>query len=653
VNLPDNLADALRFLHREPQRSEEICRGVLVRGDDPGARLMLASALRLQGKFADAHELTRTLAAENPNWPGAQFEDGMALGALGRHADALDVLSRVARGGELPGLWREIADQHWAMDERVRAEETYLRHLSSRALEPLVGEALTSLARKDAGAAERALRLQLARAPGDVLAGRHLAEILSAADRYEEAEAVLRTVLDRAPSFQLARYGLAMVLLHDHRLPPALTELDALLAREPGRAEYLRLKAEVLARLGSFEDSAACLEELLLAQPQDGGALTMYGNVLRTLGRREGCEAVYKRAISSGSHMGEAYWGLANLKTFRFDAADVARMRERAQTASDDDDKTSLLFALGKALEDAKDYAGAFDAYARANAMRQARYPHDRNEKAEEARRSRAVFTDDLFAAHAGSGAQAGDPIFIVGMPRSGSTLVEQILASHSQVEGTMELVELIALAKRLARDGGYPETLRDMPAAELRALGEEYLARARVFRKTEAPFFIDKMPNNFTQTGLIQLILPNAKIVDVRRHPLACGFSNFKQHWATGQTFAYDLEDIGAFYRDYVELMAHFDAVLPGRVHRVIYEELVADPEAQTRALLEACGLPFEEACLRFYDNKRAVRTPSSEQVRRPINAEGLEAWKPFEPWLDPLKRTLGAVLDAYPKAP
>jgi hypothetical protein len=238
-------------------------------------------------------------------------------------------------------------------------------------------------------------------------------------------------------------------------------------------------------------------------------------------------------------------------------------------------------------------------------------------------------------------------------MPRSGSTLVEQILASHSQVEGTMELVELIDIAKRLGRDGGYPEKLRGMTADAIGALGEEYLSRAAVFRRTGAPFFIDKMPNNFAHVGLIHLMLPNARIVDVRRHPMACCFSIFKQHWATGQTFAYDLEDIGDFYRGYVELMAHFDAVLPGRIHRVVYEDLVADADVEIRRLLDACGLPFEEGCLRFHENKRAVRTPSSEQVRQPISKAGLEGWKPFEAWLDPLRRALGPVLDAYPAAP
>jgi hypothetical protein len=274
-------------------------------------------------------------------------------------------------------------------------------------------------------------------------------------------------------------------------------------------------------------------------------------------------------------------------------------------------------------------------------------------------RRARALFTPQFFAARAGWGCSAPDPIFVVGLPRSGSTLVEQILASHSQVEGTQELPDIITLARRLggrarkASEGRYPEALAELTSADLRSLGEEYLARAAPHRKRGAPFFIDKMPNNWAHLGLIRLILPNAKIVDARRHPLGCGFSAFKQHFARGQGFTYDLTDIGRYYADYVDLMAHFDAAQPGCVHRVIYEAMVADPEAETRALLAACGLPFEDACLRFYENDRAVRTASSEQVRRPIFTEAAEHWRNYDAWLGPLKAALGPVLAAYPEAP
>jgi tetratricopeptide (TPR) repeat protein len=647
-----DLAEAFRLLHSDPARSEQLCRQALRRGDDPGARLLLAAALRLQGDAAGAFEITRPLALENPNWPGAQYEHALALAGLERHAEALERLNKLAGQADLPGLWRAIGDQYWAMGDRRSAEQEYLRHLETRQFEPLVHEALASLQRKDRDAAERLLKRQLELFPDDVLAQRHLAEIYSAADRFEDAEALLHALLERAPSFALARFGLASVLLHDHRLPPALEQIDQLVASDPGRREYLQLKAKILGRLGRSEEAAACTETILSAHPGDALAWIAYGHFLRMLGRRGDCERAYRKAIALNPGLGEAYWGLANLKTFQFDAADIAAMRQQAERV-DAENRASLLFALGKALEDAHDYEGAFEAYSRANAEHRGRTPYDAEERPNAVRRARTVYTPEFFAARAGVGSPADDPIFIVGMPRSGSTLVEQILASHSSVEGTMELIELLAMVRKLRREGEFPEMLREAPPARLRALGEEYLQRSRAFRRTDAPRFLDKMPNNFSQVGLIQLILPNARIIDVRRNPLACCLSIFKMQWATGQTFAYGLEDIGAYYRSYVDLMTHFDAALPGRVHRVIYENLVADTETEVRRLLHACGLPFEEQCLRFYENKRTVLTPSSEQVRQPIYTAGLESWRPFEPWLEPLKRALGPVLDAYPEAP
>jgi hypothetical protein len=318
-----------------------------------------------------------------------------------------------------------------------------------------------------------------------------------------------------------------------------------------------------------------------------------------------------------------------------------------------------LHFALGKALEDAGDYAASFQHYAKGNALHRTNNPYDADKNAARARRFSEVFTREFFAARAGSGCASAQPIFIVGMPRSGSTLLEQILSSHSHVEGTTELPEIISLARELRAQadaddvGTYAEVLAGMSPSALRELGESYLERTRVHRKTDRPHFIDKMPNNFLHLALIALALPNARIVDARRHPMACGFSNFKQHYARGQRFSYDLVDMGRFYRDYVRLMAHFDEALPGRVHRVIYERLVADTETEVRRLLDFCGLPYEESCLRFYDNERAVRTASSEQVRQPIYREGIDHWRHFEPWLEPLKSALGEVLTAYPAAP
>ncbi|MBV8405648.1 MAG: sulfotransferase, partial [Gammaproteobacteria bacterium] len=341
--------------------------------------------------------------------------------------------------------------------------------------------------------------------------------------------------------------------------------------------------------------------------------------------------------------------------------ADIEAMRTQlARPQLPADDRAQLHFALGKALEDEARYEESFGHYAEANHLRRLSSHYDPDRTTGRLERSREILTREFFAARRGYGTDAPDPIFIVGMPRAGSTLLEQILASHSAVEGTMELPNIMSLVGQLAAERGgrygaspYPALLADLDAAECRALGERYLAETRVQRRTRRAFFIDKMPNNFAHLGLIQLILPNARIIDARRHPLACCFSVFKQNFARGQQFAYDLGDLGRYYRDYVALMSHFDNALPGRVHRVFYERLIEDTEGQVRRLLEYCGLPFEASCLRFYENERAVRTPSSEQVRKPIFRDALDHWRHFEPWLEPLKSAVGAVLATYPEVP
>lgn len=644
---------AYSLLLPDPAGCERVCRQMLAAGESPVIRLLLASALRLQGDFAGAQAIADGLVREIPRWAGAHFERGMALGRQGRHREALDAFAHAERLGGVPSLWREIGEQHWALGDRRAADAAFLRHLAEPSPEPSLASAMMYARASEIAQAENLFRLHLGHYPDDVLALRHYAELCSSLDRYEEAEALLRRCLERAPSFTLGRYGLAMVLLHAHEAAPALVEIDALLQGEPGRLEYMILQADALGRVGDFDAAAACAERILARYPDHGGMWTTYGHFLRALGRRDECEAAFKRAIALGSPLGEAYWGLANLKTYAFRADDIAAMRDHASRMPAGDERVAMHFALGKALEDAKDYSAAFEAYARANAERRAALPFDREERVQAVRRAREVYTAAFFAERAGHGAHAEDPIFIVGMPRSGSTLVEQILASHSAVEGTMELIELLMIARRLGRGSSVEEAAAALSAETCRSLGEEYVKRTRMFRKTAASRFIDKMPNNFTQAALIHLLLPKARIIDVRRHPMACGFSNFKQHWATGQAFSYDLADIGHFYKCYVALMSHIDDVLPGRVHRVIYEDLVADPETETHRLLDACGLPFEDGCLRFFENNRVVRTPSSEQVRRPVNREGLDGWKPFEQWLGPLRAALGPVLDCYPRAP
>jgi tetratricopeptide (TPR) repeat protein len=385
-----------------------------------------------------------------------------------------------------------------------------------------------------------------------------------------------------------------------------------------------------------------------------------YGHLLHTVGRGEESLAAYRRAIAIDPGFGEAWWSIANVKTARLDDQDIVRMTEALERPDLEDGKRlHLHFALGKAHEDARNPEASFRNYAAGNGLKREALDYDADAHDSFVQRCRNTYSAALFADRAGAGCRAPDPIFIVGMPRAGSTLIEQILASHSLVEGTSELPYLPGMIQRLGlrseADGGpsYPELVSTLDPAALRAMGEEYLESARVHRKSRKPRFIDKLPNNWINVGLIHLMLPNAKIIDARRHPLDCCFSNFKQNYARGQGFSYGTADLGRYYASYVAFLSHMDAVLPGKVHRVVHERLMDDAEEEVRRMLAYLGLPFEAACLRFYENDRAVRTPSAEQVRRPINREGVGKWKPYEPWLGPLKEALGPVLDRYPEVP
>lgn len=495
--------------------------------------------------------------------------------------------------------------------------------------------------------AEPLLREHLREDPFDVAAIRMFAELAGRIGRFRDAENLLRRALELSPAFTPARANLALVLYRQNRAAEALAELDRVIAEEPDNPGHANLQAAAYGRTGDFAEALALYPRVLEQAPAQPRVWMSYGHMLKTVGRQAEGIAAYRRAIDYAPTLGEAWWSLANLKTVRFDEADLAAMR--TALGRDDlaeDDRFHLDFALGKALEDRGDAAAAFAHYAAGNALRRHGLSYDADETRRFVDQLIALATPEFFAARAGQGFAAPDPIFVLGMPRAGSTLVEQILASHSAVEGTSELPDMPALARQ---DPGYPAGLPALPADRIAALGEDYLKRTRIQRKTERPFFIDKLPNNWAHVVLIALILPQARIIDARRHPLGCCFSNFKQHFARGQGFSYSLDDMGRYYRDYVRLMDHIDAVLPGRVHRVIYEDMVEHTEREVRALLDHCGLPFEEACLAFHRTERAVRTASSEQVRQPIFREGTSGWQPFSGYLDPLRAALGPVLDTW----
>jgi tetratricopeptide (TPR) repeat protein len=653
------LAHALDLLNNHPALALEQAREILknVPGH-PIATLVVGMAQRLQGDLPAALATLEPLARTQPAASAVHYEYGLALAAADRGEEALRALRRaVELNPALPGAWRALADHLSAIGDSAGADAAYARHIKTATRDPRLMRPAAALAENDIPTAEALLRAHLRQYPTDVAALRMLAEVAGRLGRYPDAETLLERCLELSPGFVEARANYATVLNRQNRAMDALAQVSQVLAADPNNFNHRTLKANVLVNIGEYGQAIDLYAGFLAAYPRQARVWLSYGHVLRTAGRQHECVAAYRRSLELAPQTGEAWWSLANLKTVRFTSSDIAAMAAQlARPDTSTDDRLHLQFALAKAREDAGQFEQSFEHYAEGNRLRRSQLDYSPEETTKLVARSRQLYTREFLQQRAAAGCPAPDPIFIVGLPRAGSTLVDQILSSHSLVEGTMELHDMIALAGKLDVEGTredlghYPKVLASLAPERLRALGEEYLARTRVQRKSGAPFFVDKMPNNFRHLGLILLALPNAKIIDARRHPLACCFSAFKQHFARGQSFSYSLEDLARYYRDYVELMAHFDEVLPGRVHRVHYEALVEDTETEVSALLEYCGLPFEEQCLRFYENERAVRTASSEQVRQPIFRDGLEHWRHFEPWLEPLKAALGPVLDAYP---
>jgi len=588
----------------------------------------------------------------------------MTVAVGSNHSSPSAVAASLRREAELhpqrPRIWLALADSLDEAGDRAGAEGAYLRHVEFAVHDAELMAAASALQQNRIPDAEARLKQQLRQVPTDIVAIRMLAELAMRIDRVEDAENLLARCLELAPGFDTARHNYAIVLHRANKPQAALAELDRLLRDDKRNPAYRNLKAAVLCRVGEYDPAIGIYGELLQEHAGQAHVWLSYGHALKTAGHTERAISAYERCIEISADLGEAWWSLANLKTFRFSDAQIAVMQSAlARTDLADEHRLHFEFALGKALEDRARHEESFRHYARGNALRLKAVPYSADDTSARLARARELYTPEFFRERAGSGSAARDPIFIVGLPRSGSTLIEQILASHPNVEGTMELPELISITRTLrraagrvdagARAGAYHDALARLGRDELRDLGEQYLERTRIHRKLGKAFFLDKMPNNFAHVGLIQLILPNAKIIDARRHPLACCWSGFKQQFARGQNFSYSLDDLGRYYRDYVELMAHFDHVLPGRVHRVIYENMVADTEGEIRRLLAYCGLPFDEACLRFFENERPVRTASSEQVRQPIYKEGLDQWRRYEAWLDPLKTALGPALVSW----
>lgn len=641
--MTDPIAQAAAALAGNPALAERQSRALVARDPgDPRTRLILASALRRLGRTAEALPLLNDLAKGWPRAARTRYELGLCLCSTKRHAEGQAQLDEAVRlDPNLAEAWQAIADGAFASGDTVRERRAQAALARLAASNPELGKAAELVALHRHEAAEPLLRRYLASRPQDTEALRLLAVCYVIANALDDAEALLRHALRLQPAFAMARFDLAHALFAHQKAAVALEELAPLLAADPANPAYRNLQAGCLALLGDDAGAEAIHAGLAAAFPGNARVAVNHGHALRTTGRRDDAIAAYRRALALQPTLGEAWWSIANLKLATLTADDEAAIHALlARPDLSADDRLHLHYALGKRLEDDRAHDRAFAQYAAGAALRRASFTHDANAIDAAAAHDRALFTAPFLTARAGMGALSDAPIFVVGLPRSGSTLIEQILASHPRVEGTMELPYMGAIAARLERDG---TDIAALSASDLAALGNAYLAAVAPHRRLGRPRFIDKMPNNFRYIGLIRLILPQARIIDVRRHPMAAGFSGFKQLFATGQEFSYDLSDIARHYRRYLATIRHYRTAAPGAVHTVVYEDVVNDTEQHIRRLLDACNLPFDPACLRFFENDRAVRTVSSEQVRQPIYRSGLDQWQAFATHLEPLANALG----------
>jgi tetratricopeptide (TPR) repeat protein len=655
------LMRASTLLEKDPAAAARQAGAILANypGHD-AAGLLLAAACRRLGDSTSAVRVIESLALNHAASALIQLELGRTYTACGRHDEARAALERaVELDSNLADAWHELSAQRLRARDTASADAAYLTYCRLTPEPPDLVDAYVAFHSKRLAAAQSIVKQKLRDVPNDIAALRLLASI--AAQRGDEAaaEAALCQGLRLEPCDTMAREQLARLLIRLGRIEESLPLIERLLVANPQSGVFLILKAEALRLTERHAEGLAIIMGLISTQPDNPEFWLIAGNQQRFIGNPQKAVEAYQRAIELRPGYGEAYWTLSNLKTFRFTAQDTQNMqRDLAAASPEGSDGTYLEFALGQALEDQQQFAASFAHYARGNIRARAAFNYDPNAMTAYVQRFKATLTERFFAERSDWGIQAPDPIFIVGLPRSGSTLLEQILASHSQVEGTRELADVPTMARNLASRSpeiaaSYPAILGTLGKADIEALSARYFKGTRANRFSPKPRFVDKMLGNFVNLGLIHLMFPRAAIIDSRRHPMGCGFSCYKQVFNPGMNFAYDLNEIGRYYGDYAELMDHIDAVLPGRVHRVYYERLVADTENEVRRLLDYCQLPFEAECLRFYENRRVAQTISSEQVRRPIFPESADQWRHFEPWLDALKTALGNLVDLYPRNP
>lgn len=621
--------------------------------DEPEALYMTAVCLRYTKQFQPALDALTKLKAVQPEHGRAHQEEGYNFRSLGNKEKALKAFERACfYNPALEASYRARIELYTQRGEQTRAKhaQEQLRQLLALP-KPLIA-VVDLISMGKLLRAEELCRQFLKKIPHHVEAMRLLADIGMRLGILEDAELLLHSASLLAKDNIPVHIDYIQVLRKRQQHARAEEQARLLLAREPSNPQFQSIYAVQCMQSGQFEEALTTFDELLKVLPNDPITLTSRGHALKTKGEAENAIASYQQAIAAYPRHGEAYFSLANLKTYRFSDAEIQQMVELQQ---DDNlsfmERVHVCFALGKAYEDIKDTEQSFTFYDRGNQLKKSQSRYDAEQNTDELGLQKKYVTAELLKRNGGAGHASPDPIFILGMPRAGSTLIEQILSSHSQVDGTLELPNVLSLSQKLRRhsiDGvtpGYPQVLEKLTEDEFTQFGKDFIEDTRIHRQG-APYFIDKMPNNFRHVGLIKMMLPNAKIIDARRNPLDCCFSGFKQLFAEGQEFSYSLEDVGQYYRDYIELMAHWDEVLPGFVLRVHNEDVIDDLETQVKRMLEFCGLPFEQACIDFHKTQRNVRTPSSEQVRKPVNRSGVDQWMKYDSYLGPLKSALGPEL-------
>ena len=659
---PERITEAQQALQRgQFDVADQLVSSLLKAAPDQQDVLyMSAVCARYLGKYSDAESALQRLKEIAPEFGRAYQEEGYLMKASGRPDDAITAFQLATRyNPALIAAWNTLSELQALKGRTTEAGQTKAQADRMQALPPPLLAVINHIHEGRILRAEEIARAFLLKNPQHIEGMRLLADIGSRLSVHEDAEFLLATAIELDPENIQLRIDYIQVLRKRQKFALALAQAERLLERDPESPVFQSLFAIESMQAGNYNAALSNFDKVLQKLPNDPITLTSRGHALKTYGRSDDAIASYQNAIATDPKHGDAWYALANLKTHRFSDADIQAMQ-----ATQTNEQLSLMsrihiaFALGKAFEDNDAYDLAFENYALGNRLKKSQTRYTSTQMTAELAAQKQYCTRDLFTSKAGQGHKAADPIFIVGLPRAGSTLLEQILSSHSQVDGTLELPNILSLAHRLrgrnlqSDKHRYPRILSELSAAQLEEFGQSYIDGTMIHRQGAA-FFTDKMPNNFRHIGLIHLILPNEKIIDARRNPMDCCWSGFKQLFAEGQEFSYGLDDIGTYYRNYVDMMAHWHNVLPeNRILHVQHEDVLDDLEGEVRRILEYCGLPFEDDCLNFHENKRAVRTASSEQVRRPVNKSGLEQWRPFEADLQPLKDALGLETLAFERS-